>query len=774
MSQKSHTQDYGACAKLPALIIFVFASVLVLSGEHLQAKPVGDQQARKVVKGWLKLDPKPLRTPLGNKISTVDVFIDDNGQPVYYVVYLQPSGFVIVPADDLVEPIIAFADDGTFEPSEDNPLGALVRGDLPGRINTVRELQEVTGTQKHKKLTGPQAALQKVFLKAQDKWNKFHAASDGKIKVAGLPSISDVRVAPLIESEWGQTWVCIGSWDCYNYYTPSNYPSGCVATAMAQLMRYHQHPTSGVGTDPCTIKVNGSWTTRNLRGGNGSGGPYSWGQMVLAPESNCGSVTLSQRQAIGALCHDAGVSMHTEYSSGSSAAMLYIAREVLPETFDYSNAINGFDGSDLSGPGLNGMVNPNLDAGYPALLGIRHILGGYGHAVVTDGYGYNSSTLYHHLNMGWEGIDDAWYNLPTIEAYYDYDTVEECIYNIYTSGTGEIISGRVTDDSNNPISGATVTANRTGGGTYNDTTDSNGIYALSKVPSSSTYTVSVTKSGYTFTNQGVTTGTSTHDQGTSGNKWGIDFVGTPPVSGGCSTVTIGTGTSTWGYPMYTYYHDSRTQVIYLAAEIGDSGNISELTLYVEAVPGYPLNNWTIRMKHTSMSSYSTASLDANGWTTVYHANEPVGSTGWRTFTFSTPFEYNGTDNLLVDFSHNSDDYDDEGMCRYSTPGGTRTAYARSDSDDDDPLDWSGTSSPFVYNSTKVPNVQLTICNDIAGDFDGDGDVDIYDLDTLVLTWLNGLGDGNWNPDCDICQPTDDFIDFSDFAVFGGNWQVGVE
>jgi hypothetical protein len=178
------------------------------------------------------------------------------------------------------------------------------------------------------------------------------------------------------------------------------------------------------------------------------------------------------------------------------------------------------------------MVNPNLDAGYPALLAIRGAAGG--HAVVTDGYGYNSSTLYHHLNMGWDGSDDAWYNLPTIEAYYNFNTVEECIYNIYTSGTGEIISGRVTDNNSDPLSGAFVKAVKTGF-ERSDMTDSNGIYALAKVPSSSSYTVSVTKAGYTFTNQGVSTGTSTHDLPISGNKWGINFVGTvsgpsPPIA----------------------------------------------------------------------------------------------------------------------------------------------------------------------------------------------------------------------------------------------------
>jgi hypothetical protein len=724
---------------LPTLIILAFLSLLLLCPVGLQAKPVSSEQAQKAVKGWLKLDPNPLRMELGNQVRQIDTFADDEGEPIYYVLYLQPAGFVITPADDLVEPIIAFADDGTYDPSPDNPLGALVSRDLPGRVAAARNLQAAaSGSQK--KPTGQQTALEKTCLKAEGKWAELNDDSN-MVGVLGETFISDVRVAPLLQSEWGQTWVCYSSWYCYNYYTPSHYPCGCVATSMAQLMRFHQHP-----------------------------GTYVWSNMPLRPEDNCGTLTESQRAAIGDLCYDAAESVDTTYGSGGSSAYIYKVSEALPNVFGYSNAIDGWDGSDdLSGPGLNGMVNPNLDAGFPALLGISGTSGG--HAVVADGYGYDGSTLYHHLNMGWDGIDNVWYNLPNIDASYDYDTIDECIYNIYTSGSGEIISGRVIDTPGNPISGATVTGARTGGGVYNDTTDGNGIYALAKVPSSSTYTVSVTKSGYTFTDQVVPTGTSTDNLGTSGNKWGINFVGTP-VSGNCNTITIGTGTSTWDYPMHTYYHDSRTQVIYLSSEIGSGGNITKLALYVVTVPGQPMANWTIRMKHTGMNSYATASLDATGWTVVYQASETITTTGWHTFTFSTPFRYNGSDNLLVDFSHNNDSYTSSGYCGYSTPGGTRAAYACSDSGYGDPLYWSGTSAPAVSGTTRVPNVQLTICK-IPGDFDDNGVVDLYDLDTLASAWLSGPSDGNWNPDCDISEPADDFINFLDYVVFAENWLAGV-
>ena len=113
------------------------------------------------------------------------------------------------------------------------------------------------------------------------------------------------------------------------------------------------------------------------------------------------------------------------------------------------------------------------------------------------------------------------------------------------------------------------------------------------------------------------------------------------------------------------------------------------------------------MKHTSLSSYATASLDASGWTTVYQANQTISATGWVDFVFSTPFVYNGTSNLLIDFSHNNSSSTSSGYVRSTVPGGTRTAYAYSNSAYGDPLLWTGTTSPTVSGSTSVPNVRLT-------------------------------------------------------------------
>jgi hypothetical protein len=516
----------------------VFISVLVvlqLCCSILWARPTTAYEAEMVVTGWLNADARPLGMALGRKVMTVETFTDDYGQPVYYIVYLQgpgsagtePSGFVIVPADDLAEPIIGFANDGTYDPSLDNPLGALVTNDLNGRIAAVRSTFSPLGID-----------LKAAVTETQSKWRDFISLAEaraGGFGLMGRSSISDVRVAPLLKTKWGQFYVC--NKNCFNYYTPDNYPCGCVAdnypcgcvaTNIAQLIHYHRHPAMGIGVDEFTIEVDDVEQTASTRGGDGNGGLYQWDLMVLKPGCD---TTLEERQAIGALCYDAGVAVRSSYSDKGTGAGFWRASLALRRTFKCKNAVWAVnldptsEGFPNIGPGLNDMVNPNLDANNPVMLGIYNKRQKYGHGVLCDGYGYVSSTLYHHLNFGWDGFNNAWYNLPTIDSdRYSFNVVDECIYNILPSDSGEIISGRATDASGNPISGATAIA-RGAGGPYTAVTNSNGIYALVGVRPHSTYTVSLRKSGCHFTApQVVTTEISRDLEPVSGNIWAIDFV----------------------------------------------------------------------------------------------------------------------------------------------------------------------------------------------------------------------------------------------------------
>src|ERR1039457_877167 len=119
----------------------------------------------------------------------------------------------------------------------------------------------------------------------------------------------------------------------------------------------------------------------------------------------------------------------------------------------YSNAIYDENGNCLSGPAMLAMLNANLDAHLPLTFCIYNPEGG--HAVLCDGYGYDLSTLYHHINMGWGGSGNAWYALPIIDI--SYTNLVACMYNVYTNGAGEIISGRVLS-ANVPLPNATLTA----------------------------------------------------------------------------------------------------------------------------------------------------------------------------------------------------------------------------------------------------------------------------------------------------------------------------
>jgi hypothetical protein len=455
---------------------------------------------------------------MGVRPTQVKAFKDSAGNIDYFVVSLEPSGFAVVAGDDLVEPIIAFASQGTFDPIPQNPLYVLLNRDLPGRLAEAREKEDQARVQKR------QFSPRGLHRRARGKWELLQAMNASpSASASSLVSFSDLRVAPLVLTRWDQGNVN-GS-PCYNLYTPVYYLSGCVATAMAQLLFHHSWPQVPVEITSFDIEINGHPTTESLLGGAGIGGTYDWGNMVLAPDAN---ITTTQREAIGALTHDAGVAVGTNYTVWGSSAYNSAVPLALTNTFKFGNAHYAYNNSyySIPGPNLNHMINPNLDARFPVLLGIIDA-STIGHEVVVDGYGYDNATLYHHLNLGWSGTADAWYNLPTISTTnYNFNSAIQCIYNVFPQGSGEIISGRVLDAASNPVEGAIITATWTGGAPFTATSDSQGIYALAKIPSATTYTITVSKpdSGYVFFSQTVSTGTSVDGNTAVGNRWGIDFV----------------------------------------------------------------------------------------------------------------------------------------------------------------------------------------------------------------------------------------------------------
>jgi hypothetical protein len=481
--------------------------------------PVTAGTATRAIQGWLRQDHQPLGAPLSGRIKGTKAVRNAAGETLYYVARLEPSGFVILSADDLAEPVIAFSAGGSFDALPGSPLEALLNRDLPRRLERAR-----TGA--------PTASA----LKARRKWQAFLAGSadpppdtetNGSIVVA-----SQIWVAPLVQTQWSQTVDASLQEACFNYFTPpyaagspSNDPCGCIATALAQELYYFQYPTRGVGTGLFIITNNGAPEATNLLGGDGGGGPYQWSNMPLFPNLPA----TNQAMAIGYLTHDAGVAVNMSYTSNNSATTTHLVQKALTNTFQFENAAYcENDGMGLSGGDLLNMINPNLDARLPVILGVEY---DGGHCLLCDGYGYSASTLFHHLNLGFGGHDDLWYALPEIDTTDNgaFTFVAACVYNIYTNGGGQIISGRVTDASGAPVAGATVTAAGSAGGAYSATTDTNGIYALARLPGNSTYRLTASKADAYADGGYYSTGFSVYDVMPSGNVWGANMVLTPTL-----------------------------------------------------------------------------------------------------------------------------------------------------------------------------------------------------------------------------------------------------
>ncbi len=102
--------------------------------------------------------------------------------------------------------------------------------------------------------------------------------------------------------------------------------------------------------------------------------------------------------------------------------------------------------------------------------------------------------------------------------------------------------------------------------------------------------------------------------------------------------------------------NSRSQYIWKTAELLSggvtAGNITALALQFD-VPGSELKNFTIRIKHTSLDSLTATEFENSGFQTVFLQNITVASSGITTFNFTTPFNWNGTANLVVDFSYSA-------------------------------------------------------------------------------------------------------------------------
>lgn len=499
-----------------------------LGAVNCHAAEITSLQAKAAVSNWLIRDAVPLGEKLGGTARDTVTYKNAGGDPLFHVVSLEEGGFVVTSADDGIRPVIAFSDGNSLVADEGNPLWVLLNQDLSQRLDALTASRVTSSS---KSISGASAG-QSVQNTPEAEWADL--LDDRPIRALALTSLSDVRIAPLVQSHWGQSTVA-GFWSsypCYNYYTPNEYPCGCVATAMAQIMRYHCYPATSVSARTVDCQVNDVPTSLTMKGGR-----YSWSNMTLLPDEGSDTApSETVRKAIGKLCYDAGVSVGMMYASDGSGALSTDVPDALVDVFDYASACLCRVNWRVTEDDIQNAILANLDHSYPVYLSISGDSGN--HAVVADGYGYNRSVRYIHLNMGWNingngGYQNAWYNVPNVDSVLSFSVLDSIVYNVFPETDKKLVSGRVLSASGTPVADATVSIRDLATGEIRPTlkTNTKGIYTFSWNGSNSredSAAVSAANGAYKSAETIVTAKLSTDSS--VGNVWGVDLYLSEPSS----------------------------------------------------------------------------------------------------------------------------------------------------------------------------------------------------------------------------------------------------
>ena len=309
----------------------------------------------------------------------------------FYVYNLsQEGGFVIVAADDRVQPVLGYSSTGSFQP-------ASMPDNLKGWLRGYQE--QIKWARNHVETADP------IIQKA---WNTHLRASFGK---------DTVREIVLKTADWGQ------GGPYFNLMTPKiageHTLVGCVATAAAIVMRYHQWPsaiTNGVSKHPLADE-HPEWECYPLVYEN-----YQWEKMPLQVKPNDPEEV--QRELSQLMWH-VGANVNMVYDKAFSGTQQHLIADFLRAN-GYSQAIQVKYRSDVFGSAWNDIVRKEIDAERPLVYGGCDIAG-IGHAFVCDGY---NSDGFFHFNWGWNGRMNGFYALSSLLDRYDFRYFQDIVYGI--------------------------------------------------------------------------------------------------------------------------------------------------------------------------------------------------------------------------------------------------------------------------------------------------------------------------------------------------------
>ena len=326
-------------------IQFLLVLLLALGYSPLQAKRITQWQAQQQAYSfWGKQMPQKAKAK--SRTATTASPSD-----AYYVFNNDAGGFVIIAGDDAVVPVLGYTSTGSFD-AENLPDG------LKDLLKSYERQIAALGDNYVANQTATRAAF----------------TGEKLLKTAG----------------WAQNVP-------FNKYTPSNYVTGCVATAGAIVMKHHGYPAKGTGSHSYTW--NGKTLTANFEH------TYDWTSMPAKYDGTNDAAF----DGVARLMADLGVAVEMQYNKDGSGAYIGNLVTALQKHFGYSKLSHLMTIEDMGAEAWNGRLRDEIDANRPVLYAASDPTGG-GHAFVIDGYKDESFSV----NWGWGGYCDGFYQIGAL------------------------------------------------------------------------------------------------------------------------------------------------------------------------------------------------------------------------------------------------------------------------------------------------------------------------------------------------------------------------
>ncbi len=351
---------------LLSLFMFISFSLAFASG-------VGVEKAKQVGKNYYYDRISAEQSIKYNDISiTETIEIKREGKLVAYIFNLNVDGWILVSAEDVVKPVLAY-----------NTTGIYLKNDVPPAF------QEIL-TSYSDLIDYAQSTKMEASEGVKSLWEKY--SIDGKT----YPT-KGVTVGPLCATVWHQ----LGPYnlDCPNYTTATTQycnkaAVGCVATAMAQVMKFWSWPTQGTGSSSSLPQYSPVVSFNTT---------YDWASMpnsipqiyTCVPITN--TITQAQIDAVALINYHCGKSVKMSYGGTSGSETIDVVT-ALETYFKYSTDAQYLTASSYNATTWKNMLRTNLDGGMPLVYRGTNTSGGGGHAFVCDGYRDNEEF---HFNMGW-------------------------------------------------------------------------------------------------------------------------------------------------------------------------------------------------------------------------------------------------------------------------------------------------------------------------------------------------------------------------------------